>query len=524
MSTQLAVVGKRDIGGGGGAKDEVVECVICGNDYLLTRVVICSKCEIEVCHTCAKNWLLSDESEPRCCNAECNTPWSSRFLWDNLGNRFINKDLRGHTDKMLIARVKATNHLYTKEAKYLRKCCEIDKMMLVWLRKIREVDRSIHLCRQTYTELLANGTDIYDEVMVEISIERSELEVTRERYKKGHTDAKENYRIYKEKHELGNAKTTNTHKKPCPHPTCNGFLSKKGDCCICNKHICMKCDVEIVANTHSEDGRKLNAKELKSAMKCAVRRHICKEDDLETVKALKADTMACPRCHALISKIDGCNQMYCTACEKSGQITVFSWDTGEIETGRIHNPHYIEYLRKQDQHIRAIGDVYCGGIPPIELFARAITTRLPQHVVEVLLQHHRAVNEFVQYAVDPQRTKMRNMYIHRETQIQYIAGQISEKKFIKKVSFENELHKCDREILDIYEVILAVMTEQLNGIFNSPTYVSFTTYLAIVTEFLKNENQCCRDLANIYGGLSIWCGLTMDSDTWELDRTLRVSS
>ena len=32
-------------------------------------------------------------------------------------------------------------------------------------------------------------------------------------------------------------------------------------------------------------------------------------------------------------------------------------------TGRIHNPHYFEYLRNRDTVVREIGDIPCGGLP-----------------------------------------------------------------------------------------------------------------------------------------------------------------
>lgn len=58
--------------------------------------------------------------------------------------------------------------------------------------------------------------------------------------------------------------------------------------------------------------------------------------------------------------VRNCDQMYCMQCH-----TAWDWITQTIETGRIHNPHYYEWLRTQNngEIPREQGDEICGGFP-----------------------------------------------------------------------------------------------------------------------------------------------------------------
>lgn len=111
--------------------------------------------------------------------------------------------------------------------------------------------------------------------------------------------------------------------RKCPNGNCHGFLSTALKCEICGCWACSEC------------------REIKGFNKEEKENHRCDKNILESIKFMEKDTKPCPKCSALIFKINGCNQMYCIECH-----TAFDWNTLRVEKGVIHNPHYFEYQRK----------------------------------------------------------------------------------------------------------------------------------------------------------------------------------
>jgi hypothetical protein len=111
--------------------------------------------------------------------------------------------------------------------------------------------------------------------------------------------------------------------KPCPAPDCKGFLSTAWKCGLCDQYTCPDCH------------------DLKGALR-EDPAHRCDPDKVATATLLKAEAKSCPKCGVSICKIEGCDQMWCTQCN-----TGFSWRTGKMAAGPVHNPHYFDWLRSQ---------------------------------------------------------------------------------------------------------------------------------------------------------------------------------
>jgi len=114
--------------------------------------------------------------------------------------------------------------------------------------------------------------------------------------------------------------------RKCPNTECRGFLSTQWKCNLCTLRTCKDCN-ECIRTGPEEP-------------------HTCDPNQLETARLIAQDSKPCPNCGELIFKIDGCDQIFCTQCH-----TAFNWRTGRRETGNIHNPHYFEWLRQNNQEL-----------------------------------------------------------------------------------------------------------------------------------------------------------------------------
>jgi hypothetical protein len=358
--------------------------------------VACYKCEYVACKACVRQYLMTLSAKPRCMN--CAEPFGFSFLVKNLNRAWVNDVYRPVMQGVILS---AEMALMPETAPF----AEAEKER-----------RALRKQNADYTQRIAKLT---------AQIRRYEYAIVANRYRMRGEEVPPRY-----VNDLtaGPAVTIDAKKRyvmACPSDGCKGFLNGGYRCLLCDQTTCADCLT------------------LKAAG------HVCDENQRLTAEAIKKDTRPCPTCGQRIFKIDGCDQMYCTN-RADGVIcgTAFSWRTGAIETGVIHNPHFYEVQRTQGVAVRNVGDVQCGGMPCVRGLLEVLGERYPPHRAFVRTCYQRLA-EFMQYTVNDTRARLRRTAETRDLRVQYMLNDIPADRFSQTVFKQ---HKENQKLTDLYHL------------------------------------------------------------------------
>jgi hypothetical protein len=98
-----------------------------------------------------------------------------------------------------------------------------------------------------------------------------------------------------------------TSNKICMNSHCNGKMNQNFECLKCATKFCKECEKTLKEN------------------------HICKKEDLESMKLISM-IRKCPNCNISIERSEGCNYMTCGICKTS-----FDYTTGQLSEYGSHN-------------------------------------------------------------------------------------------------------------------------------------------------------------------------------------------
>ena len=288
-------------------------CDVCCEKFnkINHKKVECPFCDLQSCRACSQRYLLSISDDPHCMG--CKNMWNREFVDSFCTKYFRNTELRRHRETILFEREKIRMPDTQLEVERIR--------------AMRKMHFIINSQRKRLIELHQKH-GIYIPITNNVPIPEEILQLR--------DDMEESYRELERLRHGGEIVAGEPPKKfvrKCPMEECKGFMNEDWFCGLCDGHFCEHCNEKI-----GED-------------------HTCDPDAVKTMELLKKDTKPCPKCGTMIQKLSGCRQMWCPDCH-----TAFDWVSGQIETGRIHNPHYMEFKRGRISS-REHADIPCGGVP-----------------------------------------------------------------------------------------------------------------------------------------------------------------
>ncbi len=320
------------------------ECMICCEKYnkQLKSKVLCNNpsCEFSACKSCIRHYLINSSEDIHCMS--CRKSWNNTFVILNLNrNWFINTYTPHHVD-LLFERNKSRIQEVMPQAQIRMEAIRRFKMIEPEINANNKKIKAIEVERMKLSnEYRFKSREIQKHAVIENDKEKIKIAETNvELMKKKCTNMRRRLQLdiehIKRKNYVllqNNDNRLEQDKKkdksqtkfimPCQHEKCKGFLNENYICGLCNEKCCKKC-FEMLGNNEDE-----------------IKKHECKKEQVETANLINSTTKPCPKCGQRIHKVSGCDQMWCIECKTS-----FSWKTGELVNGVIHNPHYFQYLRE----------------------------------------------------------------------------------------------------------------------------------------------------------------------------------
>ncbi len=311
-------------------------CSICTDTFNASSRsrVECVQCKKEACRACYTRYFLGRFQEPGCMH--CNVAFNYENIYDTFPKSFWKKEYKKHREMILY-----------------------------------DLERAQCAATLPFVQLAVDYDNARDELRLcgeEIRRQQQQLHQTRLR-EQGIQRRMNDMHFTTHASSTKNKRASEYHT-PCNTPNCRGFVTKDApNCACCGNQTCLACHQTIQHDAAL--GAKCDIKcDIMCDITCSDIKHECNTDDVATVQELRRNAKQCPECKISISKVDGCDQMFCVACH-----TAFSWNTGERVTGQIHNPHYFEVRAQLGANI-AIRNLNGGGcedeIPDINTLRIAV--------------------------------------------------------------------------------------------------------------------------------------------------------
>ena len=415
-------------------------CTICCEALNRTtrRPVTCPFCPYSACTSCVQKFLLTVDG-PECMT--CRRPWNPDMIDASpLPRSFVLGDLKKHREHVLLERERA--------------------LLPATQGAVRREDERKVLAKHIAT------------LRHELDASKRRLDVLRwreNRLRRGIEDADADA-------DDGDGGGPSKEKekrafvRPCPAENCRGFLTSAFRCGLCDVKVCPKCHVAV-----GQDPRQ--------------QQHACDPSVVESVRAIKKDCRPCPKCGAMIHRIEGCNQMFCTA---PGCNTAFDWASLKVlNTRHVHNPHLFEYQRRLalssgepsagPPAVILLPDCHAGpNFPTVAELTRAVSVRCDRNrrrvstskiggeVLQLLrFAIHMHEHEMTLYPAAPD---VIDPTVNEDIRKRFLRGDIDEAKLSKMLQAREKARRRRDAIHQILSTFVEVVADLLRSVVAAPSW------------------------------------------------------
>lgn len=507
-------------------RPRMTECSICYDAYtgVQRRPVPCPSCDFAACARCVKTGLLSSLTEPACIS--CKAPWSRAFLDEHLTRTWISTVLHEHRGAVLYDRERAMLPATQAAVAVEKRKRDAAAALKALEPAILPLQNAATAANRAYNQAIDQHAQAYQDhrrgvpgaTEENVQAALAQVHASERKFKVAHRTLRDfekankmhelHYMVrhgtpmlpdviadtgrtpqelvdagvytWEQLEELGVPRPPERAKfvAACPAADCRGFLSNHYKCGVCAVQFCSKC------------------REPK-----AVAGHECDPDLVATIAAIVADSRPCPSCGTAISRVSGCDQMWCTQCR-----TAFSYQTGQPVKGNIHNPHYFEQMAAV---AAGAPEEQCGDYAVQQRLRRVLEIAQPRvslgtdewmtlihmrHVYADILHRRLAEGGFP----DP-RTPLNN----EDLRVQFLLGDFDDTAFKQKLSRRQRNRDFQLEVRAVLETAVSIFLDMFLAM---PTTEDSTwkpaQYAAVLTEMgAKVElllNTPLRDIATRY--------------------------
>ena len=449
-------------------KEKFGDCPVCADTYTkeVRKAVTCPYCEFAACTVCCKKYLTDGGLDAHCMS--CRRAWNDEFVDLNFTRAFRIGPYKKHRENVLLEREMAILPTRQPRVEARVKMKEVEEEIKVVNKELAELEvsrqkilRRSHLC---HARLVRFGAEYEGR-------------------------APPAWTLAGDPTAAGSAAAQQERAKfimKCPDGECRGFLSTAYKCGTCQMWACPDC---LVIKGKEKDAE-----------------HTCDPGQKESVALILKESKPCPKCGNRISKIDGCDQMWCTDCH-----TAFSWNTGQIVNGVIHNPHYYEFLRKQGNGVapRNAGDIPCGGVPYYGHINRAIRS-LSLPLQNTVMAIHRVTAEINDYRITVYQGNF-NVNDNGDLGVRYLVKEISKEQMKSELAKREVKRNKHLAIRAVLEMFVTTSTMMLNAIVSDPpkSDADFEMTITEFTNLRKYVNDSLMQVSRMKA-----CSVPQLTDVW----------